>query len=297
MSADVSGMDGELSLKTIIGYVTAFGLVFFYLMYMPTTMTSAFTTISGYNVGLLWLYYFTLVLGLLIPLYFAIEDEKMAILLLGLSILLNSIIVMASMPAEMAVVGGLTLIVGLLFFLQPLLEDRMADNWDLIKPIFQLIIGLLIIISSVAFAMATVPVWSMENLLLPASYNHLMPQFMFLGGGLTVVYGVLLFLYALIKLFIKYNVLVSVFGNMKKLLYMLLVLVFLIGLTYDVMIYPILGNAWATIVTGYTGVFPSSIQFFISFFNVLAFSMLLSFLLIFLYIFGVSKMAEKTQAE
>jgi hypothetical protein len=290
-------MDGDLSLKTIIGYVTAFGLVFFYLMYMPTTMTSAFTTISGYNVGLLWLYYFTLVLGLLIPLYFAIEDEKMAILLLGLSILLNSLIVMITLPTTMAVVGGLTFIVGLLFFLQPLLEDRMADNWDLIKPIFQLIIGLLIMVSSVAFAMATVPLWTLENLLQPASYNHLMPQFIYLGGGLTVVYGVLLFLYALLKLFIKYNFLANVFGNLKKIFYMLLVLVFLIGLTYDVMIYPVLGSAWSTIVTGYTGVFPSSIQFFISFFNVLAFSLLLSLLLIFLYIFGVSKMAERTQQE
>ena len=74
---------------------------------------------------------------------------------------------------------------------------------------------------------------------------------------------------------------------------MLLVLVFLLGLTYNVVAYQVYIGQWASLVP--MGVFPSSILFFEVFFNDPSFITLLSFLLIFLYVFGVTKMAEKTQ--
>lgn len=286
----------EMDFNTILKYLTGIGLVFFYLMYMPFTLTSAFTSVVGFNPGLTWLYYFSLVLGLLVPLYFGMGKENMMWYFLGLSILLNSVIVIAQVP-ELAAAGAVTLIVGFLFFLMPILKTKVS-NWDFVKNILQLLCGLLLTMGAVLFAWGLNPSFTLDELLLPASFNHMMPQFLFLGGGLTVAWGIVLFLYALFKILkeVGGEKLGVIFEDLIKIFYTFLILIFLIGVTYNVMVFApqaLALSPWLGIVP--MGTFPSSIQFFIDFFVsvFLGIGTLIAFLFIFLYILGVSKIAAK----
>ncbi|MHA1959336.1 MAG: hypothetical protein ACW99U_03855 [Candidatus Thorarchaeota archaeon] len=292
-------MENDTEFKTIIGSMTAVGLIFFFLMYMPWTLTSGFTAVSGFNPVLVWMYYFTLVLGLMIPLYYSMDKKNMAYICLGLSIMINSVIVMVGVPA-LALAGAVTLVVGLLYFLMPFLETRMA-NWEDIKNILQLLIGLFIVLGAVTFALGVNPSATIDDLLLTNSYNHMMPHFLFFGGGLTIVFGVLLFLSSLFKLFVKFGLLASIFEPLIKIFYTFTALVFMIGVTYNVLAYaPLAGIAypWTGVVT--VGTFPSSIQFFIDFFSLaslLGVQLLLGFLLLAFYIWSISRIAEKNKPE
>ncbi|UCE09355.1 MAG: hypothetical protein JSW61_10295 [Candidatus Thorarchaeota archaeon] len=288
-----------MDFKAIIGSMTAVGLMFFYLMYMPWTLTSGYTAVAGANFVLVWMYYFTLVLGLMIPLYYSMDRKDMAYICLGLSIMINSVVVLVAVPA-LVIAGVVTLIVGLLYFLMPILEPRMA-NWEFIKMIIQLLIGLLIVLGAVFFALGLNPSATIDDLLLVNSYNHMMPHFLFFGGGLTVVFGILLFLSSLFKLFVKFGILARLFEPLIKIFYTFTALVFMIGVTYNVLAYvPLAGLVypWTGVIT--VGTFPSSIQFFIDFFSGASFlgvQLLLGFLLLAFYIWTITRIGAKNKPE
>ncbi|MHA1636888.1 MAG: hypothetical protein ACTSUO_05175 [Candidatus Thorarchaeota archaeon] len=296
-------MSEEINFSAMVKYLAAFALVLFYLMYLPYTLTTGFLATANYNPVLMWLYYFSLVIGLLVPLYFGLGKENMMWLLLGLSIILNSVVVLGSLdvmtladPAMMSIAAIVTLIVGLIWFLQPFLEDKFS-NWDFMKALFQLINGLLLTLGAVFFAMALSATWDLDSLLFGASYNHIMPQFLFLGGGLTIAWGIVLFLYGLFKILQVYmpGKLGELFEDLIKIFYTLLIIVFLIGVTYNVMMFTVssaLVNPWMGILT--MGAFPSSIAFFVAFWAI-GVSTLVAFLLVLLYITGIVKIVEKNQ--
>ena len=129
----------QMEFKTLIQYLSAIALALFYLIYMPWTYLSS--DVAGMGVGLEYLYYFSLVLGLLFPMYYAIGKDKMAWLCLGLALMVNSVLWML-LDATQAVAAVLVLIVGFLFFIGTFLEDRMS-NWDLIKNVFHFLQPLL----------------------------------------------------------------------------------------------------------------------------------------------------------
>ena len=126
-TTDVKLMSEEMDFKNLIVYLSAVALALFYLVYMPWTAMSAFTM----DVGILWIYYFTLVLGLLFPLYYAIGKENMAWHVLGLSIILNSVVLMLQTTGNWLIAGVMTLLFGVFVFIGPILEKMMANNWDM----------------------------------------------------------------------------------------------------------------------------------------------------------------------
>jgi len=166
--------------------MSAIALAIFYLIYLPWTYLSAEVLT---NAGLTWIYYFTLVLGLLFPMYYAIEKETIAWICLGLSLILNSAIWMALEPL-MAIPAVIVLIVGLLFFIGPFLEERVG-NWDLVKNVFHFLKGLLLVIAIYLYA----GVLGIDGMIGNTSMNHIMPQFIFLGGGIMVAFAVCLLIY------------------------------------------------------------------------------------------------------
>jgi hypothetical protein len=237
--------------------------------------------------ALLWAYYFTLVLGLLFPLFYATGEENFAWYCLGLSILVNSVIWLIVEPVELWP-ALITLVVGALFFIGPILEERMK-NWELWKNIFHILKGLLIVAAAALYA-NLVP----NAFIGVTSYNHVMPQFLFMGGGLTVVFGFILFVYGLFKILSPRlpGKIGGFFGILTRVFYVLMVLVFLLGITYNVGSYvpwaadPILGNPWNA-----PG-FPTSIGFF-GFMNALGASDLGAILLLVLYLYGMGRIVEK----
>ncbi len=277
-------MSDEFDFKTIIQYMSAIALVLFYLIYLPWTYLSAHVLT---NVGLTWIYYFCLVLGLLFPLYYAIEKETMAWLCLGLSLILNSAIWMALEPL-MAIPAVLVLIVGLLFFIAPFLEDRVG-NWDLVRNLFHFVKGLLLVIAIFIYAGPL----GIDGMIGNTSMNHVMPQFIFLGGGIMVAFAVCLMTYGLFNIFKMFlpEKIGGYFGDLAKIFYMLMVLTFLIGITFNAITYALYAsifNYWAATLPWSSG----SIGFFAGMYN-LGNSNLGAILLIILYIYGMAKIAKK----
>ncbi len=273
-------MSEEVNFKDLILYLAAVALVLFFLLYMPWTAMSA---IADANVVGLWLYYFALVLGVLFPLYYAIGRENMAWIVLGLSLMINSIVMFFDTTGTFLLPAVMILLVGLLFFLGPFLEPRMG-NWDMIKNVFHLLRGLFIILAVGFYAN-----WVIDDFIGVDSFNHAMPQFLFMGGGLFIAFGIIIFMYGLLKLLAGFmgEKIGGYFKDLANIFYILMVLVFLLGITYNIVFY--LGNLQfgAMVVS-------SSIQFFAQM-AVIGNSNLVAILLIILYIYGLMKIVEKNK--
>ena len=279
--------DMELDFKKLILYLSCIALALFYLIYLPRTgMTAMFPA----GDALVWLYYFTLVLGLLFPLYYAIENENMSWYTLGLALIFNAIIMIAGAAnwpvggVDVVLPGVMILILGILFFIGPLVEPRVGD-WDMIKNILHILKGLFIILAVGFYAG-----WNLDNFIGNTSFNHAMPQFIFMGGGLFIAFGVIIFMYGLLKLlagFLGENI-GGYFMDLAKIFYMFMVLVFLLGITYNV-IYYVLVNPW-----GYAALY-ASINFFFNL-GTLGLSNLGAILLLILYIYGMEQIADKMEA-
>ena len=271
-------MSEELGFKDLILYLAAVALVLFYLIYMPWTATSA---VADLNAGTLWLYYLALVLGLLFPLYYATGKENMAWYVLGLSLILNAIVLMA-VAGTYLVPGVMVFILGIFFFIGPILEKMMAASWDMIKNVLHILEGLFIILAVGFYAN-----WVLDDFIGPASFNHAMPQFLFMGGGLFIAFGIIIFMYGLLKLlasFMGENI-GGYFKDLANIFYILMVIVFLLGITYNVTFYLGSLNFGSMVVS-------SSIGFF-SQMTAIGNSNLGAILLIILYIYGMMKIVEK----
>jgi hypothetical protein len=273
----------QYDFKTIVQFMSAIALAVFYLVYLPWTYLSA-DVIA--NAALTWIYYFTLVLGLLFPMYYAIEKKTMAWLCLGLSLLLNSAIWMALDPT-MAIPAVLVLIVGLLFFIGPFLEDRVG-NWDFIKNLFHFLKGLFLVLAVAFFAG-----FNIDLMIGNTSMNHIMPQFIYMGGGILVAFAVCLMMYGLFNIFKMFlpEKIGGWFDDLAKIFYMLMVLTFLIGITFNVVTYApfaYFANYWGATLPWTSG----SIGFFAGMYN-LGNSNLGAILLIILFIYGMAKIAKK----
>ncbi|MGY5859866.1 MAG: hypothetical protein RTU63_10895 [Candidatus Thorarchaeota archaeon] len=270
-------MSEEYDFKTIVQYMSAIALAIFYLVYLPWTYLSMAMLAEA---GLIWIYYFTLVIGLLFPMYYAIGQEKMAWMCLGLTIILNSVLWLI-VEAAQALPAVLVLIVGVLYFLAPLLEDRMG-NWDMIKNVFHFLKGLLLVLAIFLYA------GTIDGMVGITSMNHIMPSFIFIGGGLMVAFAVCLMVYGLFNLFKMFlpGKIGEIFGDLGKIFYMLMVLVFLLGILYNVSAYPFL-NAWV-----YTLGTSASIDFFAGLYA-LGVGNLGAILFIILFIYGMAKIAKK----
>jgi len=269
----------EIDFKTLVQYLSAIALVLFFLIYMPWTALTAFTT----DPGLIWVYYFTLVLGLLFPMYYGIGEENMAWYILGLSLIINAGLWMVVEPAQVAA-AAMILLVGLLFFIGPLIEPRVG-NWDLIKNLFHFLKGLFIVLAAGFHA-----AWVLDNFIGATSINHVMPQFLYMGGGIFVAFGIVLLMYGLFNILAMYagETIGKYFSQLAKIFYMLMVLVFLLGITYNATAYVLLGYSWGAVT------FSASIAFFANM-NALGVTNLGSILLIILFIYGMGKIAEKFQ--
>jgi hypothetical protein len=267
----------QMDFKTLIQYLSAIALALFFLIYLPWTYLSAEVLT---NVALTWVYYFTLVIGLLFPMYYAIGKENTAWICLGLSLIINSILWMV-VDATQAVAAVLVLLAGLLFFIAPFLENRMG-NWDLIKNVFHFLKGLFLVLA-VAFYAG----FNMDDMIGSTSANHIMPQFIYMGGGIMIAFAFILMCYGLFNIFKMYlgDTVGGYFGSLAKVFYMLMVLVFLLGIVFNATAYPG-ANYW-----GYAG--PSaSIDFFAGLSN-LGNTNLGAILLIILFIYGMEKIAKK----
>ena len=267
----------QMDFKVLIQYLSAIALALFFLIYLPWTYLSAAVLA---NAGLTWIYYFTLVIGLLFPMYYAIGKENTAWMCLGLSLILNSIIWMA-LPAANLVAAILVLLTGLLFFIAPFIESRVG-NWDLMKNVFHFLKGLFLVLAVAFYAN-----FNLDAMIGNTSANHIMPQFIYIGGGIMVAFAVTLMMYGLFNIFKMFlgDKIGAFFGDLAKIFYMLMVLVFLLGILYNVTAYPGF-NYWA-----YAG--PSaSIDFFAGL-SGLGNSNLGAILLIILFIYGMGKIAKK----
>jgi hypothetical protein len=266
-----------MDFKTLIQYLSAIALALFFLIYLPWTYMSAAVLA---NAGLTWVYYFTLVIGLLFPMYYAIGKENTAWLCLGLSLILNSVIWMA-LDAAQVVAAVFVLLAGLLFFLAPFIENRVG-NWDLIKNVFHFLKGLFLVLAVAFYAN-----FDMDAMIGSTSANHIMPQFIYMGGGIMIAFAFILMCYGLFNILKMYtgDTVGGYFGDLSKVFYMLMVLVFLLGVVFNATAYPAL-DAW-----GYAG--PSaSIDFFAGL-SGLGNSDLGAILLIILFIYGMGKIAKK----
>ena len=274
----------QMDFKTLIQYLSAIALALFFLIYLPWTYLSAGTMT---NVGLTWVYYFTLVIGLLFPMYYAIGKENTAWICLGLSLILNSIIWMLITPALTAndiPAAFLVLLAGILFFIAPFLENRMG-NWDLIKNVFHFLKGLFLVLAVAFFAG-----FDLNAMIGVDSANHIMPQFIYMGGGIMIAFAFILMCYGLFNIFKMYlgDKIGGYFGDLAKVFYMLMVLVFLIGIVYNATAYPFLANPTWTYTVGDS----ASIDFFRGLAG-LGVSNLGAILLILLFIYGMEKIAKK----
>ncbi len=278
-------MNNQSEIKTIVQYLSGFSLSLFFLAYLPWTALSAYwVAMQTISPALLWIYYFTLLLGLLCPIFYSIEERDWARHCLGLAIALNSIVWVLVEPSQTPA-STITLIVGILFFVEPILK-RFSKNWELMKNMTRMGEGALIV-AAVAFHAGG----SLDRFIGYTSYNHVMPQFLFIGGGLTVVFAVTLFIYGL------FNILalkmVSRGGELMKRLayvfYLLAVLVFLLGVTYNLTGY----IPYAAVADPWNGMpFPTSIEFLRGLY-LLGSSNLGAMLLILLYIYGMNRIVER----
>lgn len=268
----------NIDFNTLIQYLSAIALALFFLIYMPWTYLSDAVLA---NAGLTWVYYFTLVIGLLFPMYYAIGKENTAWLLLGLSLILNSIVWMALDAAQIAA-AVFVLLAGLLFFIAPFLENRLP-NWDMMKNLFHFLKGLFLILA-VAFYAG----FNLDGMIGTTSANHIMPQFIYMGGGIMIAFAFILMCYGLFNLFKMYlgETIGGYFGDLAKVFYMLMVLVFLLGILYNATAYALL-NPW-----GYTTGISASIDFFAGL-RLLGNTNLGAILLIILFIYGMSKIQKK----
>jgi hypothetical protein len=160
----------------------------------------------------------------------------------------------------------------------------MADNWDMIKNLLHILKGLFIMLAVGFYAG-----WNLDNFIGNTSFNHAMPQFIFLGGGLFIAFGVIIFMYGLLKLLAGFlgDKIGGYFMDLAKIFYIFMVLVFLLGIVYNVIYYTTI-NAW-----GYLFTYPS-IDFFWNM-GTLGVSNLGAILLIILFIYGMMKIAEKME--
>ena len=268
----------QMDFKVLIQYLSAIALALFFLIYLPWTYLSAAVLA---NPGLTWIYYFTLVIGLLFPMYYAIGKESTAWICLGLSLILNSIIWMA-LDAAQILAAVLVLLTGLLFFIAPFIENRVG-NWDLMRNLFHFLKGLFLVLAVASYAGG-----NLDAMIGPTSANHIMPQFIFIGGGIMVAFAVTLMLYGLFNIFKMYlpDKIGDFFGDLAKIFYMLMVLVFLLGIVFNVTAYVGLPGNWV-----YAGT-SASIAFFAGL-SGLGNSDLGAILLIILFIYGMSKIAKK----
>ncbi|MFW9794215.1 MAG: hypothetical protein ACFFEE_07935 [Candidatus Thorarchaeota archaeon] len=274
----------EYDMKTLIQYLSAIALALFYLIYLPWTyMSSAVLA----DVMLTWVYYFTLVIGLLFPMYYAIGKENMAWICLGLSLIINSIIWMVLEAAQVAA-AAMILIVGFLFFIGPFLENRVG-NWDLVRNFFHFLKGLFLLLAVALYANFVI-----DAMIGDMSANHIMPQFIYMGGGIMVAFAVTLMLYGLFNILKMYtgDTIGGYFGDLAKIFYMLMVLVFLLGIVFNGTGYIVglLGpaNPWSATLPFASG----SIDFFAGLY-LLGNSNLGGILLIILFIYGMGKIAGK----
>ncbi|TFG34821.1 hypothetical protein EU527_01215 [Candidatus Thorarchaeota archaeon] len=275
-------MSQEYDVKTIVQYMSAIALALFYLIYMPWTFLS-FAMLA--QPAWIWVYYFTLVIGLLFPMYYAIGKENMAWFCLGLALIVNSVIwlvvPLGGITYE-AITAVLILIVGILFFIGPFLENRMG-NWDFIKNVFHFLKGLLLVLAIAFYAE-----FDINAMIGATSANHIMPQFIFMGGAIMIAFAVCLMIYGLFNIFKMFlgEKIGGYFGDLAKIFYMLMVLVFLLGILYNGSVYP-LTNPW-----GYTFGTSASMDFFAGLWTI-GISNLGAILLIILFIYGMGKIAKK----
>lgn len=272
------GLSEQMDFKTLIQYLSAIALALFFLIYLPWTYLSNAVLA---NIGLTWVYYFTLVIGLMFPMYYAIGKENTAWLCLGLSLILNSVIWMA-LDAAQIVAAVLVLLAGLLFFITPFIENRVG-NWDLMRNLFHFLKGLFLILAVAFYAN-----FDLNGMIGLTSANHIMPQFIYMGGGIMIAFAFILMCYGLFNIFKMFlgDTVGGYFGDLSKVFYMLMVLVFLLGVVYNATAYPFY-NAW-----GYAMGSSASIDFFAGLFS-LGTSNLGAILLIILFIYGMSKIAKK----
>jgi hypothetical protein len=274
----------QIDFKTLIQYLSAIALALFFLIYLPWTYLSNAVLV---NAGLTWIYYFTLVIGLLFPMYYAIGKENNAWMCLGLSLILNSVIWMA-LDALQIVAAILVLLTGLLFFIAPFIENRVG-NWDLMKNLFHFLKGLFLVLAVAFYAN-----FNMDAMIGDMSANHIMPQFIYMGGGIMVAFAVTLMMYGLFNIFKMYlgEKVGAFFGDLAKIFYMLMVLVFLLGIVFNGTSYiaGLLGptNPWGATLPFASG----SIDFFAGLYA-LGNSNLGAILLIILFIYGMGKIAKK----
>ncbi len=274
----------EYDFKTLIQYLSAIALALFYLIYLPWTYMS--TAVLA-NPALTWVYYFTLVIGLLFPMYYAIGKQNMAWIFLGLALIVNSVLWMALDAAQVAA-AAMVLIVGLLFFIGPFLKERVG-NWDLIRNLFHFLKGLFLVLAVALYAN-----FNIDAMIGATSANHIMPQFIFLGGGIMVAFAVTLMLYGLFNIFEMYmgDTIGGYFGDLAMIFYMLMVLTFLLGIVFNGTGYIVgfLGpaNPWTATLPFASG----SLDFFAGLY-LLGNSNLGGILLIVLFIYGMRKIAAK----
>ncbi len=241
------------------------------------------------NAGLTWVYYFTLVLGLLFPMYYAIDKVNMAWICLGLSLIINAGVWMV-LDAAQAAAAGLVLVVGVLFFIGPFLKERVG-NWDLIRNLFHFLKGLFLVLAVAVYAN-----FNFDAMIGTTSANHIMPQFIFIGGGIMVAFAVTLMMYGLFNIFKMYlgDTLGGYFGDLAKIFYMLMVLTFILGITYNAVSYSYTAfftNPWGATIPWTSG----SIGFFAGMYA-LGTSNLGGMLLIVLFIYSMAKIAAKFEA-
>ncbi|MFX1262738.1 MAG: hypothetical protein ACFFAZ_11665 [Promethearchaeota archaeon] len=271
-------MSDELNFKIIVLHLSAIALVLFYLLYTPWTALSAYATVMGAEI---WAYYAAILLGMLFPLYYAMGKENMAWLVLGLAIIINSIVwlfVEVTAAAEVLLI----LSIGILLFLGSILERR-TDEGELVKSLFQTSRGLFIVLAAGFYAN-----WALNDFVGPLSINHIMPPFIYMGGGLFAIFGIVLFANGLFKLLKMFTGETNsrLFDNLAKVSYVLMVIVFLLGITYNVTTYVFL-NAWGAVS------FPTSIDFFADI-SAVGNSSLGAILLIILYICGMYRIVERS---
>ena len=121
------------------------------------------------------------------------------------------------------------------------------------------------------------------------SANHIMPQFIYMGGGIMIAFAFVLMVYGLFNILAMYTgeKIGGYFKDLAKIFYMLMVLVFLLGVTYNGIYYVIFSaGSWGAI----TG--SSSLVFFGNL-ATLGTGNLGAILLIILYIYGMTKIAKK----
>ncbi|NWF95020.1 MAG: hypothetical protein HXY34_02660 [Candidatus Thorarchaeota archaeon] len=279
-------MSSEMNFKTLILYLSAMALVLFFLIYMPYTYMSPL--VDDWGALHLWIYYFTLVLGVLFPLFYGIGEEDTAWYCLGLAIILNSVVwMLTTSPLSNAMMSALmTLIVGVLFFITPFLMKKKEAQKDMIKSLMHILKGLFIILATAFYAN-----WVLDDFIGTISYNHVMPQFIYIGGGLMVVFGFILLVYGALNILktMMSGKAGELFGKLSKVFYILMVIVFLLGITFNVMVHP---GSTTGIPPWQSATYATSIGFFADV-GALTAGSLVAFLLLVLYIYGMNKIVEK----